>query len=109
MKAVRQSSADIGSFLLETLLGIRAVATAGAEEREVARFRERNHTFLDALLKMQLTAFLSGAVPGTMLTLCTAALFLYGGKLVIDGVLSTGSLVALMAYHARLLSLRCRT
>jgi ATP-binding cassette subfamily B protein len=49
-------------------------------------------------------AFLSGAVPGTLLTLCTAALFLYGGKLVIDGQLTTGSLVALMAYHARLLS-----
>ena len=104
VKAVRQSSADIGSFLLETLLGIRAVVTAGAEKREVARFRERNNTFLDALLKMQLTSFLSGAVPGTILTLCTAALFLYGGKLVIDGVLTTGSLVALMAYHARLLS-----
>jgi ATP-binding cassette subfamily B protein len=104
VKAVRQSSADIGSFLLETLLGIRAVVTAGAEVREVARFRERNQTFLDALLKMQLTSFLSGAVPGTMLTFCTAGLFLYGGKLVIDGVLTTGSLVALMAYHARLLS-----
>ena len=104
VKAVRQTSADIGSFLLETLLGIRAVVTAGAEKREVARFRERNDTFLDALLKMQLTSFLSGAVPGTLLTLCTAGLFLYGGKLVIDGVLTTGSLVALMAYHARLLS-----
>ena len=104
VKAVRESSADIGSFLLETLLGIRAVVTAGAEVREVARFRQRNQTFLDALLKMQLTSFLSGAVPGTMLTLCTAGLFLYGGKLVIDGELTTGSLVAIMAYHARLLS-----
>jgi len=102
--AVRESSANIGSFLLETLLGIRAVVAAGAETRETERFRARNQTFLDALLKMQLTSFLSGAVPGTMLTLCTAGLFLYGGKLVIDGQLTTGSLVALMAYHARLLS-----
>jgi ATP-binding cassette subfamily B protein len=53
---------------------------------------------------MQLTAFLSGAVPGTVLTLSTAAIFLYGGKLVIDGALTTGSLVALMSYHLRLLS-----
>jgi ATP-binding cassette, subfamily B, bacterial len=104
VKAVRESSADIGSFLLETLLGIRAVVTAGAEAREVARFHKRNQTFMDALLNMQLTSFLSGAVPGTILTLCTASLFLYGGKQVIDGSLTTGSLVALMAYHARLLS-----
>ncbi len=78
--------------------------TANAEKREVERFRARNQSFLDALLSMQLMAFLSGAVPGTLLTLCTAALFLYGGRLVIEGQLTTGSLVALMAYHARLLS-----
>jgi len=104
VKTVRERSADIGSFLLETLLGFRLMVTANAERREVARFQARNQSFLDALLKMQLMAFLSGAVPGTLLTLCTAALFLYGGKLVIDGQLTTGSLVALMAYHARLLS-----
>ena len=104
VRAVRERSSDIGSFLLETLLGIRLVVTARAESREVERFRRRNQSFLDALMSMQLTAFLSGAVPGTILTLSTAAIFLYGGKLVIDGALTTGSLVALMAYHMRLLS-----
>ena len=104
VRTVRERGADIGSFLLETLLGFRLVVTANAETREVERFRARNQSFLEALMKMQLTGFLSGAVPGTLLTLCTAALFLYGGKLVIDGQLTTGSLVALMAYHARLLS-----
>jgi ATP-binding cassette, subfamily B, bacterial len=104
VKAVRERGADIGSFLLETLLGFRVVVAANAGTREVERFRARNQSFLDALLRMQLTAFLSGAVPGTLLTLCTAALFLYGGKLVIEGQLTTGALVALMAYHGRLLS-----
>ena len=104
VKAVRERGADIGSFLLESLLGIRVVVAATAEVREVERFRKRNQSFLDALLSMQLTSFLSGAVPGTLITLCTAALFLYGGKLVIEGRRTTGSLVALMAYHARLLS-----
>jgi ATP-binding cassette, subfamily B, bacterial len=104
VKLVRERSADIGSFLLETLLGYRLVVASTGEQREVARFRARNQSFLDALLSMQLVAFLSGAVPGTLLTLCTAALFLYGGRLVIDGQLSTGSLIAIMAYHARLLS-----
>ncbi len=104
VRAVRERSSDIGSFLIETLLGIRLVVAARAESREVERFRARNQSFLDALLSMQLTAFLSGAVPGTVLTLSTAAIFLYGGKLVIDGALTTGSLVAIMAYHLRLLS-----
>src|ERR1700683_4352257 len=104
VRAVRERSSDIGSFLLETLLGVRLVISSRAESREVERFRARNQSFLDALMRMQLTAFLSGAVPGTVLTLSTAAIFLYGGKLVIDGALTTGSLVALMAYHLRLLS-----
>src|SRR5262249_17959669 len=34
----------------------------------------------------------------------TAVIFLYGGKLVIDRGITTGSLIALMAYHMRLLS-----
>ena len=53
---------------------------------------------------MQIANFLAGAVPGVLLTVCTAALFLYGGSLVVEGRLSTGSLVAMMAYHARLLA-----
>jgi ATP-binding cassette subfamily B protein len=104
VRAVRERSSEIGSFLLETLLGIRLVVSARAETREAERFRVRNQSFLDALMGMQLTAFLSGAVPGTILTLSTAAIFFYGGKLVIDGKLTTGSLVALMSYHLRLLS-----
>lgn len=104
VKLVRERGADIGSFLIETLLGIRVVVTAGAEKREVERFRARNQSFLDALLSMQLASFLSGAVPGTLITLSTATIFLYGGKLVIDGEMSTGSLVAIMAYHGRLLA-----
>jgi ATP-binding cassette subfamily B protein len=104
VKLVRERAADIGSFLLETLLGYRVVVAAGAESREIDRFRARNQSFLEALLGMQLAAFLSGAVPGTLLTLCTAGLFLYGGSMVIHGELTTGSLVAIMAYQARLLS-----
>jgi len=104
IRAVRESSAEIGSFLLETLLGVRLVVASGAQTREAKRFRTRNDRFVDALLEMQIANFLAGAVPGVLLTACTAALFLYGGKLVVDGRLSTGSLVALMAYHARLLA-----
>ncbi len=104
VRTVRERSADIGSFLLETLLGLRLVVASHAEQREAERFRERNRNFVDALMRMQLTAFLSGAVPGTVITLSTAAIFLYGGKLVIDGALTVGALVALLAYHLRLLA-----
>jgi ATP-binding cassette subfamily B protein len=43
-------------------------------------------------------------LPATILTLSTAAVFLYGGRMVIEGALSIGSLVAFMTYHLRLLA-----
>src|SRR5262245_18307468 len=65
--ALRQRSADIGSFLVETLQRSRLIASAGAEERELARFRERNDAFLRALQSMQLLTYLSGGLPGVIL------------------------------------------
>ena len=104
VKQVRERSAEIGSFLIETLMGMRLVVTSNAESNEVERFRRRNRGFIESLLAMQLTSYMAGAMPGTILTLSTAAVFLYGGNLVIEGVMSVGALVAFMAYHLRLLA-----
>jgi ATP-binding cassette subfamily B protein len=104
VQQMRERSADIGSFLIETLMGMRLVVSSNAEAREAARFEKRNRSFVSALLSMQLTSYMAGALPGTILTLSTALVFLYGGKLVIDGAMTIGALVAFMAYHMRLLT-----
>lgn len=100
--ALRERSADIGSFLVETLQGVRLVVAANAQEREVRRFRARNGRFVDALMAMQRTTYLSGGLPGLVLSGSTALVFLYGGQRVIDGTLTLGTLVAFMAYQLRL-------
>ena len=99
---LRERSADIGSFLIETLQGVRLVVAANAQEREVQRFRRRNGRFIDALMAMQWTTYLSGGLPGLVLSGSTALVFLYGGQRVIDGTLTLGTLVAFMAYQLRL-------
>ncbi|HWQ31575.1 MAG TPA: ABC transporter ATP-binding protein [Blastocatellia bacterium] len=104
VRTVRERSADIGSFLIETLIGMRLVITSRAEATEIARFRQRNRSFIDALLAMQLTSYLAGAMPGAILTISTALVFLLGGRMVISGQMSIGALVAFMAYHLRLLA-----
>ena len=104
VQQMRERSADIGSFLIETLMGMRLVVSSNTQEAEVGRFRRKNQSFVDALLSMQLVSFFAGALPGTVLTLSTALVFLYGGKLVIDGAMTIGALVAFMAYHMRLLA-----
>jgi ATP-binding cassette subfamily B protein len=101
---VRETSASIGSFLIETLQAMRVVVTSNAQEREVARFRQRNDDFVRALMRMQLTSYLAGGVPGLILSGATAVIFLFGGQRVVSGSLTLGTFVAFMAYQMRLLS-----
>jgi len=100
---LRQRSADIGSFLIETLQGVRLVVTSNAQEREVAHFREHNGAFVRALMSMQLLTYFAGGLPGLILTAGTGAVFLYGGLEVIRGTLTVGTFVAYMACQMRFL------
>ena len=101
---LRQRSADIGSFLIETLQAVKLVVTSNAQEREVTRFRERNAAFIRALMSMQRLTYLSGGLPGLILSGGTGLVFVYGGLRVIRGEITVGTFVAFMAYQMRFLS-----
>jgi ATP-binding cassette subfamily B protein len=103
-KALRERSADLGSLFVESILGMRVVVSLRANEHEASRFKERNDAFVRTMLDAQIASFMTGALPGTILTAATAAVFLYGGWLIINGSMSIGTMVAFMAYHMRLLS-----
>jgi ATP-binding cassette subfamily B protein len=100
---VRDRSAGIGTFLIEALQGMRLVVTHNAQDREAARFRERNDGFVDALMRMRRLTYLSGGVPGLLLSVGSGAVLLVGGWRVIDGRITMGTLVAFIAYQMRLL------
>jgi ATP-binding cassette subfamily B protein len=101
--AMRDRSAAVGSFLIETLQGMRLVVGANAQEREAVRFRARNDEFVVTLMRMQKLRYLAGGLPGLLLSLGTALVFVYGGMRVIGGAMTLGTLVAFMAYQMRLL------
>src|SRR5258708_11407715 len=101
---LRECSAEIGTLFVETLLGVRLVACFNASDFELDRFRARNGRFVSTLMRFQSTTLLGRTVPGTILTAATIAVFLYGGEQIILGKMTIGTLVAFMAYHARLLS-----
>ena len=103
VRNVRERSADIGSFLIETIQGMKLVVTSNAQVREADRFRQRNDAFVEALMSMQWVTYLSGGLPGLILSGSTAIVFLYGGSRVIDGTITMGTLVAFMAYQMRVL------
>jgi ATP-binding cassette subfamily B protein len=101
---MREQSARIGSFLIETLQGMRLVVASNAQGREALRFRAANDDFVRALMRMQWLRYLAGGLPGLLLTAGTALVFLYGGARVISGATTLGTFVAFMAYQSRLLS-----
>ncbi len=103
-KRLRERSADLGSFFVDSILGMRVVISLNAKDHEAARFKERNDAFVATMLEVQIASFQTGALPGTLLTFATASVFLYGGWQIINGTMTIGTLVAFMAYHTRLLS-----
>ena len=98
---LRQRSADIGSFLIETLQATTLVVASNAQQRETARFRGLNTAFIDALMKMQRLSYFAGGLPATVLSIGSAVAFFYGGMRVIDGSLTLGTMGAFLAYQMR--------
>src|SRR5262245_39930327 len=98
---LRQRSADIGSFLIETLQATTLVVASNAQQRETDRFRGLNSAFIDSLMKMQRVTYFAGGLPGTVLSIGSAVAFLYGGMRVIEGSLTLGTMGAFLAYQMR--------
>ena len=103
VRIVREQSADIGAFLIETIRATRLVVTSNAQTRELARFRGKNDDFVRALLSMRWLTYLAGGLPGLILVVSTGVVFLYGGSRVIEEAITLGTFVAFMAYQMRVL------
>ncbi len=101
---MRIRSADVGSFLIDTLQGMRTVVTSAAERREVQRFSRLNDAFVATLMGLQRTHYVAGAVPSLLVSVGVAAVFAYGGWRVVEGTMTLGTLAAFMAYQARVVA-----
>ncbi len=104
IRVLRERAAEIGSFLLNTLLGHRIVTAFDGVSEEIAQFAKRNDSYVAGLLSMQLVSYTGSGLPGMLLAGSTAAVFWVGGNQVIAGTMTVGTLVAFLAYHMRLLS-----
>src|SRR5215472_5916789 len=82
---VRQRSSDVGSFLVETLMGMRTTVLMTREDYEVQRFRQANDRFISALLKRQKAAIAAGLIPSASLSIGALLVFVIGGRQVMSG------------------------
>lgn len=98
VREVRERSADLSSFLVETLPAMKFIQSAGQERREAERLGGLNLNYLNSLLRLQVTEFFTQAIPGTLTSLTRAAAFLIGGWWVIQGEWQLGALIAFSTY-----------
>ncbi|WP_060494018.1 ABC transporter ATP-binding protein [Pseudomonas sp. NBRC 111140] len=98
VRNLRERSADVSSFLVETLPAMKFIQAAGQQGREAGRLDQLGQGYMRQLLKVQVTEFFTQAVPGTLTSWCRACAFLVGGWWVIQGTWQLGALIAFSTY-----------
>lgn len=97
-RTVRERSADLSSFLVETLPAMKFIQASNQEAKERGQLDALGSRYLDELLLLQRTEFLTHAVPATLTSLTRATAFLVGGWWVIGGEWQLGALIAFSTY-----------
>ncbi|WP_290703043.1 ABC transporter ATP-binding protein [Amphritea sp.] len=97
-RIIRERSADLSSFLVETLPAMKFIQSVSQEKRESRKLNRLSDSYLTDLLKLQVTEFFTQAIPGTLTSLTRATAFLIGGYWVIEGQWQLGSLIAFSSY-----------
>lgn len=98
VRSLRERSADVSSFLVETLPAMKFIQAAGQQAREARRLEGLGQGYMRQLLRLQVTEFFTHAVPGTLTSLSRACAFLIGGYWVIQGTWQLGALIAFSTY-----------
>lgn len=98
VRQLRQRSADVSSFMVETLPVMKFIQSAGQQQREAKRLETLGQGYMSQLLRLQVTEFFTQAVPGTLTSLSRACVFLIGGYWVVQGTWQLGALIAFSTY-----------
>ena len=98
VRQLRERSADVSSFLVETLPAMKFIQSAGQQQREARRLDGLGQGYMQQLLRLQVTEFFTQAVPGTLTSLSRACAFLVGGYWVVQGTWQLGALIAFSTY-----------
>lgn len=96
--AMQQRAAEITSVLQEMIVSVRVIRLFVREEYETDRFlRENDNNFTAQMKAAQLSATLSPVVE-FLAAIAVTVIIWYGGREVISGNLTSGSLIAFLVY-----------
>lgn len=100
--AVQAATASLSAQIQENLAGVRVVRAFAQEAAEVERFRQVNRAFQQAnLWAVRLTSFWTSAIQ-FLAAMGSVLLLWYGGRRVMAGIITIGTLIAFNTYLANL-------
>jgi ATP-binding cassette subfamily B protein len=100
-RALRREASGITSFLFDTLSAMKFIQSVGAEAREADHLAGLQDSYFVKLRRLQMLNLATTALPGVLTLVGTVFVFLVGGAMVIERLLTLGTLVAFTAYLAR--------
>jgi ATP-binding cassette subfamily B protein len=102
--AVQQQLAVLTTRLEQNLRGARVVKVFAQEDAEVARFDQENQRWFDLSVRSSRLAAINTPLMDFIANISTVIIIWYGGRLVVQGQLTLGQLVAFTTYLAQLAS-----
>jgi subfamily B ATP-binding cassette protein MsbA len=101
-RTVQERTADITSFLQESISSVRIIKSFAREDYEIDRFQKENsHNFRAQMKNSQIMATLTPVIE-FLAAIGVTLIIWYGGKEVIDNNLTAGSLIAFLMYAINL-------
>ncbi|MCC7122228.1 MAG: type I secretion system permease/ATPase [Gammaproteobacteria bacterium] len=93
--------AEAQAFLVESVAGIETLKAAAVEPRQAARWDELLAAAATSDLRTQTLSSVAGQAAAAVQKLCSVLTLWLGARLVIDGALSVGELIAFNLFAAR--------
>ena len=101
-RVMQERAADVTAVLQETIMAVRVIKSFAREDYEIERFgRENQHNFRAQMKAAQIMAVFTPVVE-LLAAVGVTVIIWYGGHEVIDGTLTTGSLIAFLVYTVNL-------
>ncbi|MFH1787051.1 MAG: ABC transporter ATP-binding protein [archaeon] len=97
-RKLRVRSADILGFLQEKLALIKLVQTFIREKYELELYKKKSKSLINMSVKISVISAMAGVMIGFVTFMPMFVIFSLGGYYVIVGIMTLGTLVALMAY-----------
>lgn len=101
-RVLQERAADITAFLQESIQSIRVIQSFVRENYELGRFDDENHKNFRASIKTVQVAAVITPIINILAALGVTAIIWYGGREVIYGQITSGWLVAYIAYATNL-------